>query len=89
VDLGNDLIPTQPVAKSRKQMKRLSNEIDEAGEITESLKYVGRDGKKYLVDGHHRRALAKQKGFKEVPVEQVELPFKGYKTEKDLDFSQY
>ena len=70
-------------------MKRLSREIDEAGEITESLKYVVRDGKKYLVNGHHRQRLAKQKGIKEVPAEQVELPYKGYKTEKDLEFSQY
>lgn len=85
----NDLIPTQPLTKSRKQMKRLSNEIDEAGEITESLKYVERDGKKYLVDGHHRQALARQKGINEVPAEKVELPYKGYKTEADLEYSQY
>jgi RHS repeat-associated protein len=85
----NDLIPTQPLTKSGKQMKRLSDEIDKAGEITESLKYVERGGKKYLVDGHHRQALACRKGIKEIPAEQVELPYKGYKTEKDLDFSQY
>jgi ParB-like chromosome segregation protein Spo0J len=70
-------------------MKRLSNEIDKTGEITESLKYVERDGKKYLVDGHHRQALARQKGINEVPAEQVELPYGGYKTEADLEFSQY
>ncbi|WP_341352870.1 ParB N-terminal domain-containing protein [Marinobacter halodurans] len=86
---SNDLIPTQPLTKSRKQMKRLSNEIDEAGEITESLKYVERDGKKYLVDGHHRHALARQKGIDQVPAEKVELPYKGYKTEADLEYSQY
>ncbi|WP_245796864.1 ParB N-terminal domain-containing protein [Vibrio aerogenes] len=70
-------------------MKRLNKEIDAAGEITNSIRYVQRGEKKYVVDGHHRLALAKQKGFKDVPAEEVGLPFRGYKTEKDLEYSQY
>ena len=84
-----DLIPTQPLTKNRKQMKRLREEIEEAGEIKESLKYVEHNGQKYLVDGHHRLSIAKEKGIKDVLAERVDLPYKGYKTVKDLEYSQY
>ncbi|MDN5104872.1 hemagglutinin repeat-containing protein [Aliarcobacter butzleri] len=85
----NDLISTQPITKSSKQLKKLENEILQDGKINESLKYVEKDGKKYLVDGHHRKKIAKDNNIEVVPAEKVELPYKGYKTEKDLEYSQY
>jgi ParB-like chromosome segregation protein Spo0J len=42
-----------------------------------------------VVDGHHRLKAAKQLGLKEVPVEEVKLPYAGYKTTSDLIFTQY
>lgn len=47
-------------------------------------RYVEVNGQKYVVDGHHRLRAAKDLGMKEVPVEKVELPYKGYKTIEDL-----
>ena len=41
-------------------------------------------GKKYVVDGHHRLIAAKRLHFQEVPIEEVELPYKGYNTIDDL-----
>lgn len=84
-----ELIPTQPITKSNKQLKKLENQILEDGKINETLKYVEKDGEKYLVDGHHRQKIAKDNKIESVPVEQVELPYKGFKTEEDLEFSQY
>ena len=89
VENPNNLIPTQPITKNKKQMKKLADQIEADGQINETLKYVEKDGNKYLVDGHHRQQIAKTKNINKVPVEEVKLPFKGYKTEKDLEYSQY
>ena len=52
--------------------------------IKDPIKYVEYDGSKYVVDGHHRLRAARELGFETVPVEKVELPYKGYKTVDDL-----
>ena len=44
----SELIPTQPITKSRKQMKRLKQDIADNG-INQSIKYVERDGKNILL----------------------------------------
>jgi hypothetical protein len=90
VDLDDpkNLDPTQAITKSKKQMKRLKDEIVKDGEIKESIKYVEENGKKYIVDGHHRQKIAKELGMN-VPIEKVKLPYKGYQTEADLEYSQY
>lgn len=46
--------------------------------------YVEHNGTKYVVDGHYRLSVAKKLILKEVPIEQVKLPYKGYKTVEDL-----
>jgi uncharacterized protein (DUF1015 family) len=69
-------------------MKRLKDEIVKDGEIKESIKYVEKNGKKYIVDGYHRQQIAKELGM-DVPIEKVKLPYKGYHTEADLEYSQY
>lgn len=43
-----------------------------------------RDGQKYIVDGHHRALAAKELGLTDVPIQQVQLPFKDYKTLRDV-----
>lgn len=42
------------------------------------------DGKKYLLDGHHRRAAAIRAGLDQVPYKTVSLPFRGYQTLDDV-----
>ena len=52
--------------------------------ISETIKYVEYNGKKYVVDGHHRLIAAKKLGIKEIPIEKVDLPYAGYRTVDDL-----
>lgn len=64
-------------------MQKFIDEISSNG-IKNTIKYVEYNGKKYIVDGHHRVAAAKKLGINEIPIEQVQLPFAGYKTIDDL-----
>ncbi|MBL0867605.1 ParB N-terminal domain-containing protein, partial [Pectobacterium carotovorum] len=80
----SDLIPTHSPNKSKNEMRKLLDAIKSDGKINESIKYVTHDGKMYIVDGHHRYFSAKKLGIESVPVEKVELPFRGYNTSADL-----
>ena len=64
-------------------MNKLIDDIKDNG-ISETIKYVEHNGQKYVVDGHHRLIAAKRLGLEQVPIEQVELPYSGYKTIEDL-----
>jgi uncharacterized protein (DUF1015 family) len=64
-------------------MQALLNDIRANG-IQESIKYVERNGVKYIVDGHHRFYAAQRLGIQNVPVQQVQLPYGGYKGVMDL-----
>ena len=64
-------------------MKVLINDILANG-IQESIKYVEANGVKYIVDGHHRFYAAEKLGIQSVPVQQVKLPYGGYKSTMDL-----
>jgi ParB-like chromosome segregation protein Spo0J len=55
--------------------------------ILEPIKYVESGGAKLLVDGHHRLKISKELGMKTIPSQKVNLPYKGYKTSKDLEYS--
>jgi hypothetical protein len=79
----NSQSPTHYPTRSKSQMKLLMNDIRENG-IGESIKFVEHNGKKYIVDGHHRYFTAKKIGIKNVVVEQVQLPYLGYQTAADL-----
>lgn len=78
-----DLTPTHSITKGHAKMQKFIDEISKNG-IREPIKYVECNGEKYIVDGHHRVAAAKKLGIKEIPIEQVQLPFAGYKTIDDL-----
>ena len=84
-NIGNpyDLQATHSKTMSNKGLNKLIDDIKCNG-INETIKYVEYNGRKYVVDGHHRLIAAKRLGLKEVPIEKVELPYAGYKTIEDL-----
>ena len=77
------LTPTHKITKSKNQFKKFAESVSKNG-ITEPIKYVEFNGTKYVVDGHHRLKAAKQFNMKSIPIEEVSLPYKGYKTIGDL-----
>ena len=82
------LTPTHRLTMSKTQFRKLVKDIDANG-IKETIKYVEHNGQKFVVDGHHRLQAAKQLRLTDVPVERVELPFRGFKSVDDLDFSDF
>ena len=78
-----ELITTHSKTMNKKQFDLLKRQIKENG-IQESIKYVEYNGKKYVVDGHHRLLAAKELGIITVPVEKVDLPYLGYESIDDL-----
>jgi hypothetical protein len=81
----SELTLTHGLTLSRHAMKALVNDIAENG-IRDPIKYVEVNGNKFVVDGHHRLAAARQLGIKDVPVQQVQLPYAGYRSVGDLEF---
>ncbi len=77
------LNPTHHITKSKTQMKTLLDNIRTNG-IKEPIKYVEHNGTKYIVDGHHRFYAAQRLGIQKVPVQQVKMPYAGYKSAGDL-----
>lgn len=76
---------THSLTLSKKKYAELVESIRKNG-ITEPIKYVEHNGTKYVVDGHHRLQAAKDLKLKDIPVEKVSLPYKGYKTVTDLEW---
>lgn len=64
---------------------RFVSDVKQNG-IQEPIKYVEHEGQLYVVDGYHRLAAARQLGINKVPVEKVELPYKGYTNPEDLNY---
>ena len=56
--------------------------------IREPIKYVEHNGKKYIVDGHHRLRAARNLNLEKIPVEKVNLPYKSYHTIDDLFWAE-
>jgi hypothetical protein len=83
----SELNPTHRInvtrGSAKKAYDKLKADIAENG-IKEPIRYVENGGQKYIVDGHHRLRAARELGLKEVPVQQVELPYGGYKCVDDL-----
>ncbi len=78
-----ELTATHELTKSKRAFNALKKSISEEG-ITETVKYVEYEGKKFIVDGHHRVEAAIQLGIREVPAQRVALPYKGYQSPIDL-----
>ena len=78
-----ELEVTHKTTLSKGKLLKLTNDIKLNG-IKNSVKYVVNNGKKYIVDGHHRIFVAKKLGIKNVLAEEVQLPYAGYKTVEDL-----
>ncbi len=77
------LVKTHEITMSRKKYSNFLESVRKNG-ITEPIKYVEFKGTKYVVDGHHRLQAAKDLNLKNIPIEKVSLPYKGYKTIDDL-----
>lgn len=75
--------PTHYFTKSKTQMKTLLDDIRVNG-INEPIKYVENNGTRFIVDGHHWFYAAQRLGIENVPVQQVQLPYGGYKSDLDL-----
>ena len=74
---------TQDITMSKREFNKFLIAIRDNG-VIEPIKYIEHEGEKYIVDGHHRVHAAKVLGVHSIPIEKVELPYKGYKTVKDL-----
>ena len=72
----SEFIVMHGMTKSRRAFQRLKDEIAQNG-VTEPIKYVEHNGGKYVVDGHHRLAAARQLGITEIPAQKVSLPYLG------------
>lgn len=83
-----DLQATHGVVRSSRQMGALIDDIAENG-IRQPIRYVEHDGVKYVVDGNHRLRAAKALGIRNVPVEEVSLPYRGYRSVNDLFGSSF
>ncbi len=77
------LTQTHKLTLNKRQYNDIVESIRKNG-ITDPIKYVEYEGTKYVVDGHHRLRAAKELGLDEIPIQEVSLPYKGYKTIKDL-----
>lgn len=78
-----DLELTHDRMLSKKAYNELLKNI-QLGGIENTIKYVEYQGKYYVVNGNHRTMIARQLGYSEVPIEKVELPYKGYEKPEDL-----
>jgi RHS repeat-associated protein len=83
-----ELTPTHGLTNSKKSFSLLKADIQQNG-IKEAINYVESNGTKFIVNGHHRVRAAKELGIKSVPVNQVSLPYGGYRNLNDLIYSRY
>jgi ParB-like chromosome segregation protein Spo0J len=83
----SDLIPSHKVNQSPREMAALRESIRSKGFLhnaDQPVAYVVVDGRKHLVDGHHRVRAARELGIGEIPAREVPLPYQGYRAEADL-----
>jgi hypothetical protein len=81
----SDLQPTHRINYSKRAFEKFVAQIKIEG-IQNPIKYVEYNGKKYIVNGHHRFFAAIRTDISSIPAIEVKLPYKGYKTVDDLVF---
>jgi ParB-like chromosome segregation protein Spo0J len=65
---ATDLVPTHGLTQSRRAFEALKQSIARNG-IRDPIKYVEANGRRYVVDGHHRLRAARELGIDNVPVQ--------------------
>jgi hypothetical protein len=85
----HDWVPTHGQTLSPKELLKLRNDIVRDGGILNPVNFVVHNGKKYVVDGHHRLIIAKQLGMEAIKAVEVQLPFSGYRTVVDLEWTRF
>lgn len=79
-----DLVRTERVNILANSFKRWLKDFTSDAEMKVPIRYVEYNGRMYVVDGHHRLAAAKILHWETVPVQRVNLPYKGFRTYDDL-----
>lgn len=82
------LTPTHGIGNPRYSndtVKWMMKNPDKA--FADPIKYVEHEGTKYIVDGHHRMDAARRLGMQTVPAQRIDLPFGGYQTPADLNWT--
>lgn len=82
-----ELIPSHRLGKSPREMEALKQSIQNRGfvhNLDEPVAFVVVNGKKHIVDGHHRVRAAQELGLTEIPAVEVQLPYQGYHSAEDL-----
>ncbi len=82
-----ELVLSHKVNQSPREMAALKESIQNKGFLhntDQPVAYVTVNGQKHLVDGHHRVRAARELGLGEIPAQEVQLPYEGYRTEADL-----
>jgi hypothetical protein len=69
-----ELFPTHSVNKSPREMEALKQSIRRKGflhNFDQPVAYIQVEGRKYLVDGHHRVRVVRELGIKKIPAQEV------------------
>ena len=79
----SELIATHERRLSKNEFRKLKASVEREG-IREPIEYVVFQDEKYVVNGHHRLLAARLLGIEELMAKEVELPYRGYRTDADL-----
>ncbi|MCX6129840.1 MAG: ParB N-terminal domain-containing protein, partial [Proteobacteria bacterium] len=79
-----DLTATHGISLGKNKYSSLKSYMKGTGKLPGTIKVHVYNVQKYIVDGHHRARAAKEIGWLEVEIEEVALPYLGYKTPDDL-----
>ena len=74
---------------SKEAIAQLKESIKRYGFVDPLLVNSAPNRKGIVIGGHFRLSIAKELGIQNVPVQEVRLPYAGYKTPDDLTFSSY